>query len=290
MAAPANITNSAAVNTALSEVAVKQFNGEYDRLASILGITKVKTVQAGHQLYQIEYTGDLDATAYEEGDTVPLTKITATKKPIEAIALKPYRRETTANAVLTAGVETAVIETDKKVLSLIRNGVVGDFITTVKAGTGVAEGKTLQATIAAAIGTLSTSMESKGDAVNATLVIANTQDVYDYLGNATISSQNLFGMLYFQDFLGFGGLLATSKIDKGTVYVTDINNIKAYGVDMEGLNAAGFPYVSDENGIIGVAHTPALENFAVDSHFMVGVRFIAEVLNYTVKGTIKASK
>ena len=92
-------------------------------------------------------------------------------------------------------------------------------------------------------------------------------------------------MTYIADFLGVGGLFATSKVDKGAVYVTAAENIKAYGVDMAGLNAAGFPYLSDENGLIGVAHVPALDRVSVESDFIAGARFV--VTNYIVKGTIK---
>jgi hypothetical protein len=287
MAVIPNTTTADAVNTALSELAVKQFTGDFDRLSAILGITGVETVQAGHQLEQIEYTGTLAAGAYVEGDEVPLTKITATKKPIGKIDLKPYRRVTTAQAVLASGMDVAVLGTDRKVMSLVRNGVVGDFISSVKAGTGAVEGKNLQAAIAAAIGKLNASMEGNGDATSQVIVIANTEDIYAYLGDAPITTQTLFGMTYIADFLGLGGLFATSKVDKGAVYVTAAENIKAYGVDMAGLNAAGFPYLSDENGLIGVAHVPALDRVSVESDFIAGARFVAEVTNYIVKGTIK---
>lgn len=287
MAVIPNTTTADAANTALSEIAVKQFTGDFDRLRAILGITGVETVQAGHQLEQIEYTGTLAAGAYVEGDEVPLTKITATKKPIGKIDLKPYRRVTTAQAVLASGMDVAVLGTDRKVMSLVRNGVVGDFISSIKAGTGAVEAKNLQAAIAAAIGKLDVSMEDNGDATSQTIVIANTEDVYAYLGDTPVTTQNIFGMVYLADFLGFGGLLATSKVDKGAVYVTAAENIKAYGVDMDGLNAAGFPYLSDENGLIGVAHVPALDRVSVESDFIAGARFVAEVTNYIVKGTIK---
>ena len=287
MAVIPNTTTADAANTALSEVAVKQFTGDFDRLAAILGITGVETVQAGHQLEQIEYTGTLAAGAYVEGDEVPLTKITATKKPIGKIDLKPYRRVTTAQAVLASGMDVAVLGTDRKVMSLVRNGIVGDFISSIKAGTGAVEAKNLQAAIAAAIGKLDVSMEDNGDATSQTIVVANTEDVYAYLGDTPVTTQNIFGMVYLADFLGFGGLLATSKVDKGAVYVTAAENIKAYGVDMDGLNAAGFPYLSDENGLIGVAHVPALDRVSVESDFIAGARFVAEVTNYIVKGTIK---
>lgn len=287
MAVIPNTTTADAVNTALSELAVKQFTGDFDRLRAILGITGVETVQAGHQLEQIEYTGTLAAGAYVEGDEVPLTKITATKKPIGKIDLKPYRRVTTAQAVLASGMDVAVLGTDRKVMSLVRNGIVGDFISSIKAGTGAVEAKNLQAAIAAAIGKLDVSMEDNGDATSQTIVVANTEDVYAYLGDTPVTTQNIFGMVYLADFLGFGGLLATSKVDKGAVYVTAAENIKAYGVDMAGLNAAGFPYLSDENGLIGVAHVPALDRVSVESDFIAGARFVAEVTNYIVKGTIK---
>jgi hypothetical protein len=287
MAVIPNTTTADAVNTALSELAVKQFTGDFDRLAGILGITGVETVQAGHQLEQIEYSGTLAAGAYTEGDEVPLTKITAIKKPIGKIDLKPYRRVTTAQAVLASGMDVAVLGTDRKVMSLVRNGVVGDFIATVKTGTGAVEGKNLQAAIAAAIGKLNASMEGNGDATSQVIVIANTEDIYAYLGDAPVTTQTLFGMTYIADFLGLGGLFATSKVDKGAVYVTAAENIKAYGVDMAGLNAAGFPYLSDENGLIGVAHVPALDRVSVESDFIAGARFVAEVTNYIVKGTIK---
>lgn len=152
MAAPANIVNAAAVNASLDVEVLKNFRGQYDRLAEILGIFSPEVVAAGTAIYQTKFNGTLNNTAsgtgYVEGDEVALSKFGVDKVAIDPIQLVPYRKMTTAQAILKSGHVRAVMGTDAKMISTVRAGVVSDFFGLLANGTTTANGKGLQAALA----------------------------------------------------------------------------------------------------------------------------------------------
>ena len=116
----------------------------------------------------------------------------------------------------------------------------------------------------------------------------NLEDVAAYLGSANIVTQNAFGVNYLKDFLGLGDIIATSKVTKGTVYSTPIENIHIYGLDFASLNEAGLEYETDTNGLIGIHHKPDYDRGSATTFAMLGMKMVPEVKNYIVKTTISA--
>ena len=295
MATPANTSTTTDINFALDTELINNFRNDYNKLAEILGIITPEVMTAGTTLNQLKITGTLNnakaadsssGTAYVEGDLVALSKFTAKKVPIETIKVEPYRKTTTADAILRSGYEVAVLGTDRKMLSVIRNSVLGKFMTGLDAGTGAATGKTLQATLAMADAELEDKLEDNSDSTERVIHFVNRKDAAEYIGNAAISTQNAFGMTYLESFLGITDVFLTSKVEKGKPIVTPVENIRAYGLDFANLASSGLSYESDSNGLIGVSHVPAYNYVSAETNIIVGARFVPEVLDYIVKGTI----
>ncbi len=300
MTAPANQSDTTALNAALDIDLIERFHQDYDRLAEILGGFSPEVMQAGQALQQIKITGSLNnsqtadkssssGSAYVEGDEVALSKYCAEKVAVGVLMPKPYRKQTTHAATMKNGYVTAIYRTDVKMLNNVKNAILNDFFTFMKTGTGTATGTSLQAALAKADATLGDAMETNGDSANSIVHFINRQDAADYLANADITIQNAFGLTYLNNFLGVTNVFLTNKVDAGTVYVTPAENIHVYGIDFSALATAGAPYTSDSTGLVGVAHTPAYDHASVDTNVLCGAVFFPEVQNYIVKSTIAPS-
>ena len=311
MAAIANTTDAAALNAALDVEFTKNFQGDMDRLMEIVGIFGVETIAAGTTLKMLKVTGALNdaktdaskssdtgetavtlgsssGTAYVEGDEVALSKFTAAYEAVAEAVAKPYRKLTTAAAIQRAGYDVAVLKTDQKMASLIRNDIVSQFFTFLANGTGAATGKTLQACAANVDATLGDALETNGDSSSRIIHFVSRQDAAEYIGNATITDQSAFGLTYLENFVGLTNVFLTNKVAKGTMYATPAENIHVFGVDFSTLAQAGLPYSTDASGLIGVAHTPAYDRVSVETNVLTGATLFPEVKDYIVKGTISA--
>ena len=268
---------------------IQSFQGDIDRLTEILGIFEPEVVAAGTTMYQYSVTGTLNATSVAEGDEVPLSEYEVDKTPVASITVKPYRKLTTAQAILKGGYENAVAKTDRKMLSQVRAGIVSDFFTFLGNGTGAATGAGLQAAFAQADAELRDTMETNGDAADTLVHFVNNFDIADYLAGAEVTVQSVFGMQYLQSFMGVENIFVTNKVAKGTMYVTPVENIHIYAVDFATLADAGLSYTTTDGSLIGVHHTPAYNRTSAETYVLSGALMLAEVKDYIVKATITAA-
>lgn len=286
------ITNTITTNEtveALNIQASLNFMGDYDKLAEILGIVAPEVVAAGTALYQYEISGSLNASQAAEGDEVPLSKYTLAKKPMGEVALKKYRKMTTAEAILKGGFENAVMKTDAKMLAHVRADIVSEFFGFMENGTTTATGTGLQAALANADAQLQVKLEANGDEGGSFVHFVNPLDVAAYIGNAPISTNTAFGMTYLQDFLGIQNVVVTAKVAQGKFYVTPAENLHMYGVDFGALAQAGLAYNVQAGSLIGVAHEAEYNRVSAETHVVTGATLIAEVLDYIVKGSVEAA-
>ena len=307
MAAIDNQINKEAVNAALDQEFVKNFQGDADRLMEILGIFGTETIAAGTALKMLKVTGTLNdaktdqsgtgasfklgsssGSAYVEGDEVALSKFSTAWETVGEATAKPYRKMTTAAAIQKAGYEASCMKTDAKMASLVRNAIVTDFFKFLENGTGTSNGKGLQGTLAATDAQLANKLEDNGDATDRIIHFVNREDAADYLGSAPVTTQNAFGMTYMQNFLGVTDVFLTNKVTKGTLYATPAENIHVFGIDFGELARAGLSYTTSANGLIGVAHAPAYDRVSVETDVLTGMLLFPEVKDYIFKGTITA--
>lgn len=311
MAVITNTTTTTDLNFSLDREMIQNFTGESDRLLEILGLLgAVETMTAGQALQQVTITGSLNnaktdaselgesasgtvtlgsssGTAYVEGDEVALSKYTVAKTPVGVVEVEPYRKLTTAQAILKSGYEVAVLRTDRKMLAQVRSQIITNFFTFLATGIGTSTAAAdLQSMLANMDASLGDALETNSDESDRIIHFVNRQDAAAYLGGKDVTTQTAFGMTYMQDFLGIQNVFVTNKVTKGTAWCTPAENIHAYGLDFSSLSTAGLAYAQDSNGLIGVAHTPAYDRVSAETHVVNGMLLFPEVKNYMVKGTI----
>lgn len=286
MAVIPNTVLTSDVASALNVEYAKRFDGEVNALARILGIVSPEVMAAGTTLYQVTVTGSLNEDPRAEGDEVPLSKYGTTIENMDSLTPKVYRKLTTGESILKAGLVNSVTREDNKMRKDVRNNIVGDFFTGLYNGTGTASGTGLQGALAQADAVLQDAMETNNDSAGRVVHFVNTFDIADYLGKANITTQTVFGMTYLENFLGIENVFVTNRVAKKSIIVTPSENLHLYTVDFASLAAAGLAYQMLDGGFIGVHHEPAYNRFGVVTNVATACKFYAEVLNYIVWATI----
>lgn len=286
MAALTNTIKAEDVVTALDVEFSANFDQELNQLMDILGIFGVDVVAAGTALYQYKVTGELNDATVDEGDEVPLSNYKVAKDPIGEIEIRPYRKMTTAQAILKSGFENAVRRTDQKMVKDMRAVILSKFFESLKKGEGEAEGNGLQGALAMAEAKLGDALESNADEATAIVHFVNRQDIAKYLAEANVTVQTVFGMDYLASFLGVNNIFMTNKVEQGTIYVTPAENIHIYGVDFGALGAAGVEYEVQEGSVIGVHHEPNYSRTSAETYALTGATFVPEIKDYIIKATI----
>lgn len=292
MGALDNLTNAEAMKRIREVDFVAQFaHNSLGKLVEVLGVTRKIPMMEGTTMYVYSMSGSLQNGAVTEGDVIPLSKITQTKTPVGEITLKKWRKAVSAEAIKKSGAQTAIVETDAKLLSLVQQGIRTDFFTFLNGtitGAETVAGTGLQAALANAWGALQVAFE---DDTAEAVYFVNPLDVADYLGKATISVQTAFGMNYIENFLGLGTVILTSQITQGTFVATAKQNIILYYLTMNGDVAEAFSLTTDELGYIGIASgVQNNERAQIESLVMDGIQFLVEYAGGVVKGTINSGE
>lgn len=282
----ANTVLTSDVASALNIEYAKRFDGEVNAFASILGIVSPEVMAAGTTLYQVTASGTLNNDPRDEGDEVPLSKYGTTIANMDSLTPKVYRKLTTGEAILKAGLVNSVTREDNKMRKDVRNGIIADFFAGLNTGTGTATGTSLQDALAQSDAKLQDAMETNNDSAGRIIHFVNPFDAADYLGKANITTQTVFGMTYLENFLGIESVFVTNKVAKKSIVTTPSENLHLYTADFASLAAAGLAYQMLDGGFIGVHHEPAYNRFGVITNVATACKFYAEVLNYIVKTTI----
>lgn len=281
-------------NTTLAENIAKsqdiemltRFNEELNLLTELLGLMQPEVVAAGTAMFQYTVSGTLNDATVQEGDEVPLSEYNVTPSQINPITVKPYRKLTTAQAILKGGYEHAIARTDRKMVGQVRNGILTDFFTLMGNGTSSVSGGGLQAALAQASAKLQDETEKNDDFSGSVVHFVNPYDIADLLSRAQVTTQTVFGMKYIESFLGVENILVTNKVAAKKVYATPVENIHVYGIDFATLDEAGLSYTTQDGSLIGVHHTPSYNRTSAETYVLSGALFLPEYKNYIVTGSI----
>lgn len=271
---------------------VQQFtHNSLAKLIEVLGVTRKIPMMEGTTMYYYTMSGELQSGAVSEGEIIPLSKIEQTKTPIGEITLNKWRKAVSAEAIKKSGYQTAVVETDAKLLSLVQNGIrtnLFSFLNGTITGSVSASGSDLQDTLAACWGKLQVAFE---DDTAQAVYFVNPLDIAAYLGAAQVSVQTVFGMNYIEDFLGLGTVITSSRVTQGTVIATAKENFIMYYLTMNGDIADAFDLTADSLGYIGIKSGYQNEERAqIESLVMNGIQFLVEYAGGVVKGTINSGE
>lgn len=257
------------------------------KLLEVLGVTRKIPMMEGTTMYVYSISGTLQDGNVPEGDIIPLSQYEQQKTPVGEIKLLKWRKATSAEAIAKSGLNTAVLETDAKMLSdvqnTIRSNLFGFLNGEISNSTSVSGG-TLQEALAKAWGQLQVLFE---DDTAEAVYFVNPLDIADYLATANITTQTAFGMNYVENFLGLGTVIASSRITKGTFLATAKENLILYYLTMSGDIASAFKLTTDELGYIGInSGDQNNERAQIETLIMSGLQFLVEYAEGVVKGTI----
>lgn len=265
----------------------EQFTGSISTLLQALNVTRMQPMAVGSQIkiYKSEVTKANGNVA--EGEVIPLSKVTRKLADTKELAYKKYRKQTTAEAIQSAGFNAAVNDTDSKLLRSIQGDIKKNFFDFVQTGTTKTSGDTFQKAIAQALGQLAIKWED--DDVQSVL-FANPLDFYTYLGDSNITTQTAFGLTYIQNYLGFNTIILTGAVKQGTIAATASQNLNyAYAALNDNLNQA-FNLTTDETGLIGVVHNSVTENASYETMALTSGVLFPERLDGIVVATIASLK
>lgn len=299
MADPINVTNAAEENLIIADDMkkvrevdfVRRFtHNSLDKFMEVLGVTRKIPMMEGTTLYVYTVEGTLEDGNVAEGEIIPLSEYEQTKTAVGEITLKKWRKAASAEAIKKSGLTAAIRDTDAKMLRDVQADIRTDFFSFMNGtitGATTATGVDLQSALANAWGQLQIKFEN--DAAEPVYFV-NPLDIATYLGAATITTQNAFGMNYIEDFLGLGTVVISSQVTQGTFVATAKENFIAYYLTMNGDIAKSFELTTDETGFIGINSGYAnKERAQIETLVMDGVVILVEYAAGVVKGTINPS-
>ena len=238
---------------------------------------------------------DVKSGVVAEGEPIPASNIKRQLDQTIELPLNKYRRVTSAEAIQLRGRDHAINEADAQLIGTIQNGIRSDLIASVATTTAAAKnGKTLQAAMANLWATLTAKFEGYDgfdtDAANPFVFFVNPLDVADYLGTATVTTQNAGGITYLKDFLGLGTAITSSKVRAGSLFGTAAMNLNLAYVPANGSDLAStFGLTSDATGFVGITHNIDTKTATCDTLVMSGVKIFPEITDGVVKAEIKAT-
>ena len=267
-----------------------EFNNNFDQsvndLASLLGIFGVEVMRAGQAMYQYKVTGALSTATVAEGDETPLSHYKLEKVPIGEITSEPFRKVVTKDAIQKGGFKNAVLRTDRQMAKDMRALVRGRFFDFLQNGELRSLGANLQGAFAYCDADLRDALERNDDSAERIIHFVNRQDVAAYLAGAAITTQTVFGMDYLENFLGVRDVFVTSRVEKGYIYATPVDNIHLYACDFGALAEGGLSYTTSELGVVGIHHEPNYARNVVETQALLSFAMLPEVVDYISKTRI----
>lgn len=263
---------------------VEMFGYSIKKLMEALGVTRKIPKVAGTVLKTYKASGTLEDGKVGEGELIPLSHYTVEAVSYKEIELKKWRKATSAEAIIEKGYDQAVEMTTDALLRDVQKGIRKDFFTFLAIGTGTASGATFQKAIAQAWGQLQVKFED--DEIEA-VYFMNPLDAADYLGDATIITQNAFGMSYVENFLGLGTVIFNSSVTKGKIYATAKQNLVLYYIPVNGADLSeAFTFTSDATGLIGIHEAPDYPHMTAEDVVASGLTLFAERIDGVIISSI----
>lgn len=265
---------------------VTRFGMNWQGLLDIIGIARPIKKQPGTILSAKKVELVLENGEVAEGDEIPYSHATIIGGPALPLKLKKYSKAVTIEDIDKYGYETAVQKTDNAFLNSLQEEAMATLYDALNNGEGALTGEknTFQQALANAKGLVTNEFKKLRLDMTAVVGFVNVMDFYDYLGDASITVQNEYGMNYIKNFMGYNTifLLSDGEIPQGAVFATPVENLNLYYIDAADSDfaRAGLEYTVDGvTNLIGF-HTEGKYSHAVsECYAIMGVTMFAEYSN-----------
>ena len=283
MAVPANLTKSANIATRAREIDfVTSFQDNWKALQTVLGISRPIKKAPGTVLKTKTASITLNTSSVAEGDEIPLSLAQVAESTFGSITIEKYAKAVSIEAVNEHGAEDAIVKTDEALKKQLQSKVMNAFYTFLATGTLTATASTFQMAIANALGLVKDKFEKMDKDSTSVVCFVNTLDAYDYLGAASISIQTEFGVNYIKNFMGADVVILSSKIARGKVIATPVDNILLYYIDPSDSDFAklGLDYtVVGDTNLIGFHAEGDYHRAIGTTYAIMGMTLMAEYLD-----------
>ncbi|MBS1412895.1 MAG: hypothetical protein HPZ00_06260 [Christensenellaceae bacterium] len=285
MAAKDNLTKTTNIDIAAREIDfVSRFSRNWEALRDILGIMRPIRKQPGAVLKSKTAAITLQSGTVGEGEEIPYSQASIEEKPYAEMTVEKYAKAVSIEAIKDHGYDVAVGMTDEAFLYELQDAVTGRFYAYLNTGTLTSSETTWQKALAMAKGNVINKFKQLHRMATRIVGFINVLDLYDYLGDASISIQSEFGFQYIKNFMGYDTifLLSDEEIQRGRVIATPAENIVLYYVDPSDSDfaRAGLVYrTAGDTRLIGF-HTQGNYSTAVSESFaLMGMTLFAEYLD-----------
>lgn len=267
---------------------VTRFTNEIGVLKDILGTSRVEVHEAGTKITAKKASVTLNSTPVGEGEEIPYNEVDYTDVEVGTLTWDKQAIGVSIEAISKRGYNGAIQAADDDMLYKQRTNIVNAFMTFAQTGQltpTVEEAATIttfQMALAYAQGLVQSKWEDLGKGFSGVVGFCNTLDAYKYLGAASITAQEAFGMQYIENFLGYSKLFLTSKMPSGKVVATPEQNIVLYYVDAStnDFSKAGFEFRTDGQDNLIAVHVEGNHKTMVSELTTVsGISLYAEYLD-----------
>lgn len=275
---------------------VTRFAKNWDALREVMGILRPIKKTPGTVLTSYTASITLESGLIGEGEEIPYSEATVSPVSYADLTLEKYAKAVSIEAVNKYGAEVAIQRTDEAFLNELQSVVMGRFYDFLPTGTLTDNESSFQMAISMAIGKVKDKFKKMHRDATRIVVWVNTLDAYLYLGSATISVQNQFGVDYIKNFLGADTLILSSEMPQGFVYATPVDNIINYYIDPSDADfrALGLDYtVQGETNLIGFHANGNYSTAVGESYALMGMALWAEFIDaiavVSINGQAKVS-
>lgn len=258
-----------------------RFGENLSKLMEAMGVTRQLPLQQGMLIKTYTGSVDLQDGNVAEGAIIPLSKVETTPGLSKEIELKKWRKAISGEAIQRHGFDQAVTQTDNEMLRLIQRNIRKELFEFMEQGQqteNLADG--LQGALATAWGQVETLFEDDGAD---TIAFVNPLDVADYIANANVTTQNVFGMTFITGFTNVRVITNTS-VPQGKIYATAPENLVVAYIPIPNSELARtFNLTSDETGYVGIVHGNTNKRLTTETVAVSGLTIFAERLDGVVK-------
>lgn len=223
---------------------------------------------------------------HQAGTEISNSSVTLSEIDIAEVDFEATKVFVSYQDIQKYGVATAIDRKDNELYFAVSDHIEDRLVTNMA---GFAENKItvngFKAGLAKAKGQVQLQRGFKGAQV---VAFVNTEDYYDYLADAeTATAQNLFGMDYVQNFLGYSEIFFSSKVEKGKFYVTARNNLNLAFIPANGPAFQALGLTSTENNLVGVKHYLNDNTGDIYTKLHFGLEAFAERVDAVVEVTLE---
>ena len=272
---------------------VTVFGNNWQALMDIMGISRPIRKTPGTKLVASKASITLESTV-GEGEEIPFSRATVEPVLFSDVTIEKYAKSVSIEAVNKFGAAVAIQKTDEAFLNELQNKVLTRFYTFLNSGELTYTATTFQMALAMAKAQVVNKFQKMRKTVTEVVGFCNILDAYNYLGSATVSIQNRFGVSYIQDFMGYRVLflLSDPDIPQNTIIAVPVDNIDCYYVDPgdSDFAAMGLNYTTQGvTNLIGFHAEGDYTRATGNVYALLGMTLWAEYIDGIAVVTVEAS-